>query len=202
MAWRADWLTAAAPAVTLSASGIGERSGDPASGSAGLTGTSLRCLVVADTSVASKAIAPSLPVPSAAMKRWWRCSIADWGWSVTMASLSSSGPSRATRFGEARTTESPTDTSPRQTSGSISVVGRPRSRWGSGRVDRRAWRMRYASAGPTVTTYSSLPRTTAAATPIGPLVSSPPSRSRWWPSFLLAALIAFDRQTAMPADSS
>jgi len=56
--------------VTLSASGIGDRSGEPASGSGGLTGTSLRCLVVAETSVASNAIAPSLPVPSAAMNRW------------------------------------------------------------------------------------------------------------------------------------
>ena len=51
------------PAVTLSASGIGERSGVPARGSGGLTGTSLRCCVVADTSVASNAIAPSLPAP-------------------------------------------------------------------------------------------------------------------------------------------
>src|SRR5207342_1805431 len=61
-AWRADCWTAAAPAVTLSARGIGDLSGVPARGSGGLTGTSLRCFVVADTSVASNAIAPSLPV--------------------------------------------------------------------------------------------------------------------------------------------
>ena len=194
----ADWLTAAAPALTPSASGIGERSGEPASGSGGLTGTSRRCFAVAETSVASRAIAPSLPDPSAAMYWWWRCSVADCGWSVTRASLTASDPSRATRFGDARRSESPTEISPRQTSGSSSAAGRPRSRFGSGRVASRAWRMRYASAGPTVTTYSSLPRTTAAATPIGPLVSSPPSRSRWWAIFLFAALIALARQTAMP----
>ena len=75
-------------------------------------------------------------------KRWWRCSIADCGWSVTIASLSSSGPSWAMTFGETRTSESPTVISPRQTSGSRSVVGRPRSRCGSGSVDRRASRIR------------------------------------------------------------
>ena len=53
--------SAAAPAVTESASGIGERSGAPASGSAGRTGTSVRAFCVAPTSVASKAMAPSLP---------------------------------------------------------------------------------------------------------------------------------------------
>jgi len=53
----------------LSASGIGERSGAPASGSAGRTGTSVRARLVDDTSVASKAIAPSLPAPSAETKR-------------------------------------------------------------------------------------------------------------------------------------
>ena len=84
-------LTAIPAAWTLSASGIGERSGAPASGSAGRTGTSVRARLVDDTSVASKAIAPSLPEPSAATNRWWRCSIADCGWSVSIASLSSSG---------------------------------------------------------------------------------------------------------------
>src|SRR5438128_839362 len=64
-----------------------------------------------------------------------------------MASFSSSGPSFAMTFGDTRTSESPTEISPRQTSGSRSFVGRPRSRWGSGSVDRRAWRIRYASAG-------------------------------------------------------
>ena len=119
----------AAPAAwTLSASGIGERSGAPASGSGGRTGTRTRPRVVGATSVASNAIAPSLPAPSAARNRWWRCSIADWGWSVTMASFSSSAPSRATMFGEMSTSESPTVTSPRQTSGSRPLDGSPRSR--------------------------------------------------------------------------
>ena len=107
-------------------------------------------------------------------------------------------------FGEMRTSELPTATSPRQTSGSSSPAGRPRSRCGSGRVESRAWRMRYASAGPTVATYISLPRTTATATPIGPLPSFDlrPRRSAWWASRLLAVMIAFWRQTRIPADSS
>jgi len=84
----------------------------------------------------------SLAAPSAVTKRWWRCSIAGCGWSVTIASFSSSGPSRAMTLGETRTSESPTEISPRQTSGSRSCVGRPRSRWGSGSVERRAWRIR------------------------------------------------------------
>ena len=58
-------MTADPAAWTLSARGIGERSGAPASGSAGRTGTSVRARLVDDTSVASKAIAPSLPEPSA-----------------------------------------------------------------------------------------------------------------------------------------
>ena len=135
-------LTATPAAWTLSASGIGERSGAPASGSAGRTGTSVRARLVDETSVASKAIAPSLPEPSAATNRWWRCSIADCGWSVSIASLSSSAPSLAMTLGETRTSESPTEISPRQTSGSSSPDGRPRSRCGSGSVERRAWRMR------------------------------------------------------------
>ena len=201
----ADAARTAVPAAwTLSASGIGERSGAPASGSAGLTGTSVRWRAVALTSVASKAIAPSLPLPSAATNRWWRCSIADCGWSVSMASLSSSGPRRATTFGLTSTSESPNEISPRHTSGSSSPDGRPRSRCGSGSVERRAWRMRYASAGPTVATYISLPRTTATPTPIGPLPPGlrRPSRSLWWASRLLAVAIAFWRQTRIPADSS
>ena len=82
-------------------------------------------------------------------------------------------------LGETSTSESPTEISPRQTSGSRAPDGRPRSRCGSGRVDRRAWRIRYASAGPTVATYISLPRTTATPIPIGPLpsVALRPSRS-------------------------
>ena len=51
---------AANPPATVSASGMGERSGIPASGSAGRTGTSVRDLWVEATSVASKAIAPLL----------------------------------------------------------------------------------------------------------------------------------------------
>ncbi len=43
-AWRAPACIAATPSPTLSASGIGPRSGAPASGSAGRTGTSVRCL--------------------------------------------------------------------------------------------------------------------------------------------------------------
>ncbi len=197
-------VTAPPAAATLSASGIGERSGAPASGSAGLTGTSVRDLDVAETSAASNAIAPSLPDPSAATNRWWRCSMADCGWSVSIASLSSSTPSLDMTLGEISTRESPTATSPRQTSGSSSPAGRPRSRCGSGSVDRRAWRMRYASAGPTVATYISLPRTTATATPIGPFPSVVlrPSRSAWWASRLLAVAMAFWRQTRIPADSS
>ncbi len=135
-------VTAVPAAATLSASGIGERSGAPASGSAGRTGTGARPRAVAETSAASKAIAPSLPAPPSATNRWWRCSMADCGWSVSIASLSSSAPSLAITFGEMRTSESPTETSPRQTSGSRSPEGRPRSRCGSGSVDRRAWRMR------------------------------------------------------------
>ncbi len=68
--------------------------------------------------------------------------MADCGWSVSIASLSSSGPSFATTFGETRTSESPTEISPRQTSGSMSPDGRPRSRCGSGSVESRAWRIR------------------------------------------------------------
>ena len=78
--------------------------------------------------------------------------MADCGWSVTSASLRASVPTRATTLAETRQSESPTDSSPRQTSGSSSVTGRPRSPFGSGSVDSRAWRMRYASAGPTVAT--------------------------------------------------
>ena len=62
-------VTALPAAATLSASGIGLRSGAPARGSAGFTGTSVRDLEVAETSEASKAIAPSLPEPSAATNR-------------------------------------------------------------------------------------------------------------------------------------
>ena len=57
------------PSVTLSARGIGDRSGAPASGSGGRTGTRVREREVIGTSVASKAIAPSLPPPPAVMKR-------------------------------------------------------------------------------------------------------------------------------------
>ena len=59
-------VIAAPAACTLSASGMGERSGEPASGSAGRTGTKVRAREVDATSVASKAIAPSEPDPSAA----------------------------------------------------------------------------------------------------------------------------------------
>ena len=197
-------LTAMPAAWTLSASGIGDRSGAPASGSAGRTGTSVRARLVDDTSVASKAMAPSLPEPSAATNRWWRCSIADCGWSVSIASLSSSAPSLAMTLGDTSTSESPTEISPRQTSGSSAPDGSPRSRCGSGSVDSRAWRMRYASAGPTVATYISLPRTTATPIPIGPLPSDvlSPSRSAWWARRLLAVAIAFWMHTRMPANSS
>ena len=133
---------AAALAVTVSASGMGDLSGAPASGSAGRTGTSVFALWVAPTSFASNASAPSLPLPSAATKRAWRCSIADCGWSVTSASLRASVPILATMLADTRHSESPTESSPRQTSGSSSSTGRPRSRFGSGSVDRRAWRMR------------------------------------------------------------
>ena len=201
----ADALIAAAPAVTESASGMGDRSGAPASGSSGRTGTSVRDLCVAPTSLASNATAPSLPLPSAATNRAWRCSIADCGWSVTRASLSASVPTRATTFAETRHSESPTESSPRQTSGSSSSAGSPMSRFGSGSVDSRAWRMRYASAGPTVATYSSRPRTTATATPIGPAPSAwcpRPYRSRWCASRLLATPMTLIRHWRMPADSS
>ena len=146
---------AATPPLTVSASGIGERSGAPASGSGGRTGTSVRPERVTATSDASRTSPASLPVPPASTKRRWRCSMAGCGWSVTSASLSSSGPRRAMTFGETSTSWSPTATSPRQTSGSRSGVGSPRSRCGSGSVERRAPRLRYASAGPTVATYSS-----------------------------------------------
>ncbi len=135
-------VTATPAAWTLSASGIGERSGAPASGSAGRTGTSVLDRLVDDTSVASNAMAPSLPEPSAATNRWWRCSIADCGWRVSIASLSSSAPILAMTLGDTRTSESPTEISPRHTSGSIAPDGSPRSRCGSGSVDRRAWRIR------------------------------------------------------------
>ena len=65
----ADADTAATPSPTVSASGMGERSGAPARGSGGRTGTSVRCLTVVETSVASIAIAPSLPAPSDATNR-------------------------------------------------------------------------------------------------------------------------------------
>ena len=82
------------------------------------------------------------PSPSAATNRAWRCSIADCGWSVTSASLRASVPTLATTFADTRHSESPTLSSPRHTSGSSTSTGRPRSRLGSGSVDRRAWRMR------------------------------------------------------------
>ena len=141
-AFAAPAPTAAAAPTVASASGMGPRSGAPASGSAGRTGTRDLALWVAPTSVASKANAPSLPLPSAATNRACRCSMADWGWSVTSASLSESVPIRATTLDATRHSESPTLSSPRQTSGSSSPTGRPRSPLGSGRVDRRAWRMR------------------------------------------------------------
>ena len=93
---------------TVSASGIGDLSGAPASGSAGRTGTSVLALCVAPTSLASNARAPSLPLPSAATNRAWRCSIADCGWSVTSASLRASVPILATMFADTRHSESPT----------------------------------------------------------------------------------------------
>ena len=58
----------------------------------------------------------SEPSPPAATNRWWRCSTADCGWSVTTAFLSSSVPTTSTRLREHRTSESPTEKSPRQTS--------------------------------------------------------------------------------------
>ena len=103
---------AAALDVTVSASGIGDLSGAPASGSAGRTGTSDFDLYVAPTSFASNASAPSLPLPSAATKRACRCSIADCGWSVTSASLRASVPILATMFADTRHSESPTESSP------------------------------------------------------------------------------------------
>ncbi len=133
---------AAALDVTVSASGMGDLSGAPASGSAGRTGTSDLDLYVAPTSFASNASAPSLPLPSAATNRACRCSMADCGWSVTSASLRASVPILATMFADTRHSESPTESSPRQTSGSRASTGRPRSRLGSGSVDSRAWRMR------------------------------------------------------------
>ena len=65
------------------------------------------------------------PRPSAAANRAWRCSIADCGWSVTSASLRASVPTRATTFADTRHSESPTWSSPRQTSGSRSVGREP-----------------------------------------------------------------------------
>ena len=91
---------AAALDVTVSASGMGDLSGAPASGSAGRTGTSDLDLYVAPTSFASNASAPSLPLPSAATNRACRCSIADCGWSVTSASLRASVPILATMFAD------------------------------------------------------------------------------------------------------
>lgn len=135
-------VTAAAPAVTPSASGIGDLSGAPARGSAGRTGTSVRCLNVAPTSAASNAKAPSEPVPSAAVNRAWMCSIADCGCRVTRASFRVSVPIRPTTLRDTRHSESPTLNSPRQTSGSRPSLGMPRSPLGSGSVDSRAWRMR------------------------------------------------------------
>ena len=84
----------------------------------------------------------TLPDPPAARKRAVSCSAADWGWRVTSASLSESAPSEATTFGETSISWSPTLISPRHTSGSTSVEGRPRSRCGSGSVDSRAPRLR------------------------------------------------------------
>src|SRR5664280_917802 len=195
--------TAARPSPTESASGIGERSGRPASGSGGRTGTRRPRWVVADTSPASRASAASLPLPPAATKRWWRCSIAACGCSVTTASLSSSGPSFAVRLDETSTSESRTAISPRHTSGVTSSIGSPLARAASGSVSRWACRTRYASAGPVVTTYSSLPRTTARPIPIGPVGPVPrPRRSRWARRRRFAARIAFSRQTTRPADSS
>ena len=107
--WSRRRRSAAALAVTVSARGIGDLSGAPASGSAGRTGTSVFALWVAPTSFASNASAPSLPLPSAATKRAWRCSIADCGWSVTSASLRASVPILATMFADTRHSESPTD---------------------------------------------------------------------------------------------
>ncbi len=132
-------LTAATPPPTESASGIGERSGVPASGSGGRAGTRRPRWLVDETSTASMAIAPSLPEPPAATNCPWTRSIAAWGCSVLSASFSSSVPSVAVMLRETRTSVSPAATSPRQMCGASSAVGRVTSALGSGSVSRCAW---------------------------------------------------------------
>ena len=124
----------------------------PASGSGGRAGTRRPRWLVDETSTASMAMAPSLPAPPAAVKRAWTCSIAAWGWSVLIASFSSSVPSAAVMLRETRTSVSPAATSPRQMCGARSSAGRPMPALGSGSVSRCAWWTRYASTGPAVVT--------------------------------------------------
>ena len=181
--------TAATPPATLSASGIGERSGvagqrlrrpDRDERPRPVRGGDLRRLEC-DQRVAA--------VPSAARKRWWRCSIAGCGWSVTIASLSSSGDRRVMTFGETRTSESPTLISPRQTSGSRSPVGQAAlavrigqrretslaDQVGLGRADRRDIQLVVADDGD---------RDPDRAVVAGPVQRR--ARSRWWLSRLFA----------------
>ena len=132
-------LTAATPPAAESASGIGDRSGVPASGSGGRTGTRRPRWLVDEISTASMAIAPSLPAPPAAVKRPWTRSIAACGCIVLMASFSSSVPSAAVMFRETRTSVSPGATSPRQMCGARSSAGRSMAALGSGSVSRCAW---------------------------------------------------------------
>ena len=61
---------------------MGERSGIPASGSAGRTGTGTTPARETAISAASMIITPSLPVPVPAWKRAVSCSAADWGWNA------------------------------------------------------------------------------------------------------------------------
>ena len=166
-----------------------------------------RCRLYVDaTSAASNAIAPSEPVPSAATNRWWRCSIADCGWSVTSASRRSSRPTRSATFAETSATVSPTPISPaphlrrdllrREAALPVRVGQREEPRLADEvRVDRPDRQRRTARS----------PRTTATPIPTGPAssVTGPrPSRSRCARSRLFAERTAFARTTWIPADSS
>ena len=189
---------------------VGERDrravGAPASGSAGRTGTSVRAAGRRARPRSPRTRWPRRePEPSAARNRAWRCSIADCGWSVSIASLSSSAPRRATMFGRGehervadRDLAAPhVRLEPARGQAALAVrVGQRRE---AGLADEVGLRR----ARPSRRT-SRCRGTTATPTPIGPLPSADlrPSRSAWWISRLLAVAIAFLRQTRIPADSS
>ena len=100
---------------------------------------------------------------------------------------------------DARTIESPTD---KFTAPDVGLdLGRRQALLAVrvGQVDRRACRMRYASAGPTVTTYCFAPDDRG-RDPDGPVRLVAREPVALVAELLVGGLDVFDRHTAMPAD--